>query len=120
MATELGGRWSGHTGRWSGRYRALERPLGLSLLLLSTLTLYSYSHSLLSEEDSMGRCPAKVHRAVIIVTPRVANREVVWIVLKRDFVTMPHRPEVHRWYCTAGWQRRRALCGDGIREVANS
>src|SRR5215471_11776809 len=21
---------------------------------------------------------------------------------------MPHRPEVHRWYCTAGWQRRRA------------
>src|SRR5215469_9917603 len=21
---------------------------------------------------------------------------------------MPHRPEVHRWYCTAGWQRRSA------------
>jgi 5-methylcytosine-specific restriction endonuclease McrA len=21
---------------------------------------------------------------------------------------MPHRPEVHRWYCTASWQRRRA------------
>src|SRR5262249_53706994 len=21
---------------------------------------------------------------------------------------MPHRPDVHRWYCTAGWQRRRA------------
>jgi len=20
---------------------------------------------------------------------------------------MPHRPEVHRWYCTASWQRRR-------------
>jgi hypothetical protein len=20
---------------------------------------------------------------------------------------MPHRPEMHRWYCTAGWQRRR-------------
>ena len=22
-------------------------------------------------------------------------------------IPMPHRPEVHRWYCTAGWQRRR-------------
>ena len=21
---------------------------------------------------------------------------------------MPHAPHVHRWYCTAGWQRRRA------------
>ena len=21
---------------------------------------------------------------------------------------MPHRPDIHRWYCTAGWQRRRA------------
>src|SRR5262245_3586773 len=22
--------------------------------------------------------------------------------------SMPHRPAPHRWYCTAGWQRRRA------------
>jgi len=21
---------------------------------------------------------------------------------------MPHRPDIHRWYCTASWQRRRA------------
>ena len=116
MATELGGRWSGHTGRWRARYRALESPPDLSLLLLSTLTLTLCSQKKILWVDVM----RKVHRAVIIVTPRVANREVVWIVLKRDFVTMPHHPEVHRWYCTAGWQRRRALCGDGIREVANS
>ena len=61
MAIKLGG-------RWSGRYRALGRPPGLSLLLLSFL---------LSS-------------------------------IKRDFAPMPHRPEVHRWYCTASWARRRA------------
>jgi 5-methylcytosine-specific restriction endonuclease McrA len=21
---------------------------------------------------------------------------------------MPHAPQIHRWYCTAGWRRRRA------------
>jgi hypothetical protein len=25
-----------------------------------------------------------------------------------NFAPRTHRPEVHRWYCTAGWQRRRA------------
>src|SRR5215472_5878472 len=27
---------------------------------------------------------------------------------KGDFTSMPHAPQIHRWYCTAGWRRRRA------------
>jgi hypothetical protein len=26
---------------------------------------------------------------------------------------MPHAPQIHRWYCTASWQRRRAVSALG-------
>jgi hypothetical protein len=65
----LGERWSAHTGRWKALpgagepSRALESPLPGAVapsgsLFTLTLTLSSFSHSLLSEEDFMGRCHA--------------------------------------------------------------
>jgi len=69
MATELGGRWSGHTGRWRARYRALESPPDLSLLLLSTLTLTLCSQKKILWVDVM----RKVHRTIIIITLRVGT-----------------------------------------------